>query len=146
MFEKSVVDRLPPHRPGINHAVRLKESETPMWGPLYSMSRAELVIVEEWLDKNMSRGFIRQSFSPIAAPVLFAKKFDGGLPYGIDYRDINSTIINNRFPLPVIWETLNLLQGARICTKLDVCGAYNLLRVKEGDEHKLTFRTRYGLC
>jgi hypothetical protein len=29
--------------------------------------------------------------------------------------------------------------------KLDVRGAYNLLRVKEGDEYKLAFRTRYGL-
>jgi hypothetical protein len=35
--------------------------------------------------------------------------------------------------------------GARIYTKLDVRGAYNLVRVKEGDEHKLAFRTRYGL-
>jgi hypothetical protein len=37
------------------------------------------------------------------------------------------------------------LAGARIYTKLDVRGAYNLVRVKEGDEHKLAFRTRYGL-
>jgi hypothetical protein len=29
--------------------------------------------------------------------------------------------------------------------KLDVQGAYNLLRVSEGDVHKLAFRTRYGL-
>jgi hypothetical protein len=40
---------------------------------------------------------------------------------------------------------LNLLGKARIYTKLDVRGAYNLLRVKEGDEHKLAFGTRYGL-
>jgi len=40
---------------------------------------------------------------------------------------------------------LNLLGNARIYTKLDVRGAYNLLRVKKGDEHKLAFRTRYGL-
>jgi hypothetical protein len=40
---------------------------------------------------------------------------------------------------------LNLLGEARIFTKLDVRGAYNLLRFKEGDEHKLAFRTTYGL-
>jgi len=40
---------------------------------------------------------------------------------------------------------LNLLGKAKIYTKLDVKGAYNLLQVKEGDEHKLAFRTRYGL-
>jgi hypothetical protein len=29
--------------------------------------------------------------------------------------------------------------------KLDIRGAYNLLPVKDGDQHKLAFRTRYGL-
>jgi len=109
------------------------------------MSRAELVVLKEWLEENMTKGFIRQSSSPFAAPLLFAKKPGGGLRFCIDYRDINSKTIKNRYPLPLIKETLDLLSKARICTKLDVRGAYNLLRVKEGDEHKLAFRTRYGL-
>jgi hypothetical protein len=41
--------------------------------------------------------------------------------------------------------TFNLIGKARIYTKLDVRGAYNQLRVKEGDEHKLAVWTRYGL-
>jgi len=93
----------------------------------------------------MSKGFIRQSSSPFAAPVLFTKKPDAGLRFCIDYRDINSKTIKNRYTLPLITETLNLLGEARIYTKLDVRGAYDLLRVKDGDEHKLAFRTRYGL-
>jgi hypothetical protein len=40
---------------------------------------------------------------------------------------------------------LNLLGKARVYTKLDVRGTYNLLHVKEGHDHKLAFRTRYGL-
>jgi hypothetical protein len=42
-----VVDGLPPHRPGIVHEVRLKDGVTPTWGPLYSMSRAALVVLKE---------------------------------------------------------------------------------------------------
>jgi len=76
---------------------------------------------------------------------LFAKKPGGGLQFCIDYRDINSNTIKNWYPLPLIKETLNLLGKARIYTKLNVRGVYNLLRVKEGDEHQLAFRTRYGL-
>jgi hypothetical protein len=93
----------------------------------------------------MSKGFIRQSSSPFAAAVLFAKKPVGGLRLCIDYRDINSKTINNRYPLLLVMETLNHLGTARICTKLDVRAVYNLLRVMEGDEHKLAVRTRYGL-
>jgi hypothetical protein len=109
------------------------------------MSRAELVVLKEWLEENMSKGFISQSSSPFAAAVLFATKHGGGLRFCIDYRDIHSKTIQNRYPLPLIKETLNLLGKARVYTKLDVRGAYNLLRFKEGDEHKLAFRTRYGL-
>jgi len=76
---------------------------------------------------------------------LFAKKPDGGLRFCIDYRNINSKTIKNRYPLPLIQETLDLLAEARVYTKLDVRGAYNLVRVKKGDEHKLAFCTRYGL-
>jgi hypothetical protein len=145
LFNKVSADRLPPHRPGIDHEVWLKEGEIPTWGPLYSMSRAELVVLKEQLEENMSKGSIRQSSSPFAAAVLFTKKPGGGPRFCIDYRDINSKTIKNRYPLPLIKETLNLLGKARIYTKLDVRGAYNLLRVKERDEHKLAFRTRYGL-
>jgi len=57
-FEKVLADCLPPHRPGIDHEVCLKEGETLTWGPRYSMSRAELVVLKEWLEDNMSKGFI----------------------------------------------------------------------------------------
>jgi hypothetical protein len=109
------------------------------------MLRAELIVLKEWLEENMTKGFIRQSSLPFAAPGLFAKKPGGGLRFCIDYQDINSKTIKNRYPLPLIKETLNLLGNAKIYIKLDVRGAYNLLRVKEGDEHKLAFRIRYGL-
>jgi len=145
LFSKVLADRLPLHRPGIDHEVRLNDGETPTWGPLYSMSQTELVVLTEWLEENMSNGFIQQSSSPFAAPVLFATKPDGGRRFCIDYPDINSKTMKNRYPLPLIKEMLNLLGKATIYTKLDVRGADNLLRVKEEDEHKLAFRTRYGL-
>ena len=91
------------------------------------MSRTELVDLTEWLEENMSKGFIRQSSSPFAAPVLFAKKSDDVVRFCIDYRDINSKIIKNQYPLPLINGTLNLLGNAKVYTKLDVRAAYNLL-------------------
>ena len=92
----------------------------------------------------MSNGFIRQSSSLFAAPVLFTKKLGGRLRFCIDYRDINSKTIKSWYPLPLIKETLNPLGKGRIYTKLDVRGVYNLLRVKEGDEHKLAFGQDMG--
>ena len=53
--------------------------------------------------------------------------------------------IKNRYPLPLIDEILDRLSGARVFTKIDVKNAYYRLRIREGDEWKTAFRTRYGL-
>jgi hypothetical protein len=80
--------------------VRLKEGETPFQGPHYKMSREEVVVMIEWLEESMTKGFIRQSSSPYAAPYLVAKKPHGGLQFCIDYRDINCKTIKNRYLCP----------------------------------------------
>jgi len=108
------------------------------------MSRAELRVLKKWLEEGMLKVFIHQSSPHCAAPVRFAKKPDWGLWLCIDYRDINSKRINDRYPLPPIKERLNHLGKAQIYTKVDIQEAYNLHWVKEGDEHELAFRTRYG--
>jgi len=41
-------------------------------------------------------------------------------------------------------ELRDRVEGATIFTKLDLTDGYHLLRIKEGDEWKTAFRTRYG--
>jgi hypothetical protein len=72
--------------------------------------------------------------SPCGAPVLFAVESNGGLKLCVDYRRLNEEIIKNRYPLPLIQETLLRLSKARWYTKLDVWDAYNMIRIAEGDE------------
>ncbi|KAH9264815.1 hypothetical protein BASA83_011716 [Batrachochytrium salamandrivorans] len=47
-------------------------------------------------------------------------------------------------PIPLISELLRTLSTGKIFTTLDLRGAYNLLRIKEGDESKTSFITKYG--
>jgi len=62
----------------------------------------------------------------------------------VDYRKLNDITVKNRYPLPNIKELQDRLQGAQWFTKLDLRGAYNLIRMKEGEEWKTAFWTRYG--
>jgi len=80
----------------------------------------------------------------VAAPILFAKKMDGGFRLHVDYRALNLATVKNRYPLPLISEMLDRVREARIFTKLDFRGAYNLIRIREGDEYKMAFRTHFG--
>ena len=104
----------------------------------------ELETLKKYLKDNLSKKFIRHSFSLAGAPVLFVKKADGSLRLCVDYRGLNEITVKNWYPLPLIQETLARLSQAKWFTKLDLRGAYNLVRVAEGEEWKTAFRTHYG--
>ncbi len=62
----------------------------------------------------------------------------------VDYRGLNQISRRNRYPLPLIGESIDRLSGTKFYTKLDIRDAYYRVRVAEGEEWKTAFRTRYG--
>ncbi|SJL17387.1 uncharacterized protein ARMOST_20937 [Armillaria ostoyae] len=82
---------------------------------------------------------------PNAKLTLDCKKKDGSLHPVQDYRKLNEMTIKNRYPLPLISDVIDKLQGAKYFTKLDVRWGYNNVRIKEGDEEKAAFRMNHGL-
>ena len=137
-------DTLPEHGPQ-DHAINLQEGTHAPTSALYGMSHNEAKELRRYLDENLAKGFIRASRSDAAAPVLFVKKPGGGLRFCVDYRGLNAVTVKNRYPLPLISETLNRLSRAKIFTKLDIISAFNRLRIREGDEPLTAFKTRFGL-
>jgi hypothetical protein len=63
----------------------------------------------------------------------------------MDYRGLNKITKKDQYPLPLISNLLDALQKARTYTKIDLCHAYHLVHVTEGEEWKTAFCTRYGL-
>ena len=98
------------------------------------MSRDELLVLRKTLTELLDKGFIRVSTSLAGAPVLFVHKPGGGLRFCVDYRALNRLTIKDRYPLPLIRETLNNVAKAKWFTKLDVIAAFHKLRIREGDE------------
>ena len=113
--------------------------------PLRNQSQDELRVIKKYLEDNLSKSWIRASRSPAAAPVLLVKKLGGGIRFCVDYRGLNDITVKNRYPLPLIRETLDRLSQAKYYTKLDIIAAFNRMRIKDGEEWKTAFRTRYGL-
>lgn len=150
LFEPEQASKLPPHRgEGIDHKIELvqqegKDPEVP-WGPLYNMSQGELVVLRKTLTDLLDKSFIRVSHSSAAAPVLFVRKPGGGLRFCVDYRALNAISKKDRYPLPLIHETLNQIGQAKWFTKLDVSAAFHKIRITKGQEWMTAFRTRYGL-
>ena len=151
LFRPENASELPPHRgEGVDHDIKLVRGEdgkepTPPWGPLYGMSREELIVLRKTLADLLDKNFIRVSHSSTAAPVLFVRKPGGGLRFCVDYRALNAITKKDRYPLPLIQETLNQISKAKWFTKLDVSAAFHKIRIVKGKEWLTAFRTRYGL-
>lgn len=103
------------------------------------MSRDEIYVLHHTLTELSAKKWIRPSSSSGGAPVLFVKKPSGGLRFCVDYRALNAITKRDRYPLPLITETMRLLTRATWISKVDVRTAFHRLRVAAGDEWKTAF-------
>ncbi|KAI2649352.1 Transposon Tf2-6 polyprotein [Labeo rohita] len=143
VFSKIKATQLPPHRPW-DCAIDLLPNAMPPRSKVYPLSRMEDQAMEDYIEEALESGFIRVSTSPAAAGFFFVNKKDGGLRPCIDYRGLNNITVKFRYPLPLVPPALEQLREATIYTKLDLRSAYNLIRIKEGDEWKTAFLTTRG--
>jgi hypothetical protein len=144
VFDQQEADKLPPYKE-YDHKIKLLSGKLLPAGPLYNILEDELLVLRKFLEKNLSKGFIRASLSPIVSLVLFAKKPGRRFCFCVDYRALNTIIIKNRYPLPLIQETLVCFSRAKFYTKLDVIAAFNHIRIAEKQEYLMVFNMRYGL-
>ena len=98
VFSKEESDKLLEYHP-YDHTIPLQEGTILPFSPIYNISPAELEYLWKYIDKNLSKGFLRHSQSPVAAPILFVKKPDGSLCLCIDYHGLNRITIKNRYHL-----------------------------------------------
>ena len=114
-------------------------------GGMYPISPEHDAELKEYLRKNLKKGFIRPGSGLMASPILFVKKPNGKWRLCVDYRRLNGVTRKNRYPLPLISELMDRLQGAKWFTKFDVREGFYRIRIKEGDEWKTAFKTKYRL-
>ncbi|KAF8729829.1 hypothetical protein RHS02_07751, partial [Rhizoctonia solani] len=144
VFGKEEFKVLPPHREyDISIDLVLDAKLSP--GPLYGMTDVESKVLKQHINKELAMGKIRPSTSSTSAPVMFVKKADRSLRLVVDYWKLNDVTHKNVYPLPRQDDLMAKLRHAKIFTKLDLRWGYNNVRIKEGDEWKMVFRTKYGL-
>ncbi len=76
------------------------------------------------LQKMMECGVIQPSTSPWASPSVLVHKKDGGVQWCINFGAVNAVTKKDAFPLPLIEECLDTLQGTQFMSALDMQSGY----------------------
>ena len=144
VFPDELPHGLPPHR-GIEHRIDLIPGAPLPNRAAYRTNPEETKEIERQIQDLRDKGYIRESLSPCAVPVILVPKSDETLRMCMDCRPINAITVRYRHPIPRLDDMLDELSGATIFSKIDLRSGYHQIRMSVGDEWKTAFKTKLGL-
>ena len=83
------------------------------------MSKNELRVFKEYINKNLVTRFIKESTSRARTLILFVFKKSRKLRLVVDYKEINNVIIKDRYFILLSQKLNNKLRRVTVFTKLD---------------------------
>jgi len=119
MFGKVESERIPTRKIW-DHAIDLKEMFKPRKRRIYPLSRNKREEVQNFVENQLRKEYIRPSKSSQMSPVFFVSKKDRGKRMVIDYCNLNNQMVKNNYPLPLIMYLIDNMVSKQVFTKMDL--------------------------
>jgi len=103
-----------------DHTIDLKEIFKPWKRRIYPLSKNEREEVQNFMENQLRKGYIRPSKSPQTSPVFFVGKKDGSKRMVMDYRNLNDQTVKNNYLLPLITDLIDNMGSKKVFMKMDL--------------------------
>lgn len=143
---QNLIDQYKPNKTNKSE-IELKlqlEDDTPVVRRPRRLSYHEKQIVEKQIKEWISEGVVKPGNSQYASTVTLAKKKDNSDRVCLDFRAVNKKIVKDRYPLPLIEDVLDALQGARVFSTIDLKNGFFHVPVEKESQKYLSFVTHSG--
>ena len=128
----------------IEHRVDVKDDNVAMFRQQWRLSPDQKKEIHQWVKSMVSKGLIRPSISPHAAPTFCVRK-PVGWRIVHDYRLLNSNTIRQSIPMTRKEDIFDAMSGAQIFSTMDPMSAYYQVRMKEEHIKYTAFQAPNGL-
>jgi hypothetical protein len=122
--------------------------QRPVAQKAYKVAYEDQQKIQRHCMKNVKAGLMSPSIGPWANPVFIIDSKATHDPDGRmvgDFRKLNSITKKDRYPLPLINETLQSVAGSDLITTADACHGYLQIALEEKDKEKTALITSQGL-
>ena len=127
------------------HKIIISPDVIPINTPQYRIPYHARSEINKHVDNMIEQEIIEPCSSPWNSPVLLVKKpNNAGYRFCIDYRKLNTVIQKDVFPIPLITEILEDLNGSSVFTTLDMKHGYFNIELDENSRNYTAFRTNRG--
>jgi len=133
-----------PTRKVWDYAIDFKETFKLRKRRIYPLSKNEREEVQNFMEDQLRKGYIRLLKSPQISPVFFVGKKDGSKRIVMDYYNLNDQTIKNNYPFLLITELIDNMGSKKVFMKMDLRWGFNNIRIKEGNEWKGAFTMYIG--
>lgn len=132
----------------IKHKI-VTTDEKPVFTKTYRCPHQFKPHIEEQIKEMLDNGIIRHSQSPYSAPIwVVPKKADASgkkkVRIVIDYRKLNEKTIDDKYPIPLMEEVLDLALKSQYFTTLDLKSGFHQISMDEKSVEKTAFSTDKG--
>jgi hypothetical protein len=134
---------LPPPR-DVDHQIPLQNAGEIVNSRPYRLSFSQKNTMEALILELLKNKLIQPSAIPYSSPAILVKKKDDTWRLCIDYRKLNKITVKNEYPIPIIEDLQDELNGAKIFSKIDLRYGYHQIRMHVSDIPKTTFCTYQG--